>query len=141
MDSAATSAGETTHAVKKSAEVAAETLNGARETRIQVLLGPDDGAPNFVMRRILMDEVGSGMPAHTNAVEHEQYVLRGRARVGIEGEEYEVGADDSVFIPAGAPHWYNVIEAPFEFLCVVPNAPDEVRLVDARHLDDADGRR
>lgn len=135
MDNAAASPADKTHAVKKSAEVAAERLKGARETRIQVLLGPDDGAPNFVMRRILMDEVGSGMPAHTNAVEHEQYVLRGRARVGIEGEEYEVGADDTVFIPAGAPHWYDVIEAPFEFLCVVPNTPDEVRLVASERED------
>jgi len=119
------------HAVKKSAEVDAEILKGARDTRIQILVGPADGAPNFVMRRILMDQVGSGMPAHTNAVEHEQYVLRGRARIGIAGEEYEVSADDTVFIPAGAPHWYDVIEAPFEFLCVVPNTPDEVHLVGA----------
>ena len=117
-------------AVKSSADVTAEPLAGARSTRMQVLLGPDDGAPNFVMRRILMDEIGSGMPAHTNAVEHEQYVLRGRARVGIAGQEYEVGADDTVYIPAGAPHWYDVLEAPFEFLCVVPNTPDEVRLVE-----------
>ncbi len=130
MSDAAAPTGASTGIVKTSAEVDAETLNGARSTRIQVLLGPDDGAPNFVMRRILMDEVGSGMPAHTNAVEHEQYVLRGRARVGISGEEFEVGADDTVYIPAGAPHWYDVIEAPFEFLCVVPNTPDEVRLVD-----------
>ena len=123
-------AAEANHAVKKSADVEAETLKGARDTRIQVLVGPDDGAPNFVMRRILMDQVGSGMPAHTNAVEHEQYVLRGRARIGIAGREYEIGADDTVFIPAGAPHWYDVVEAPFEFLCVVPNAPDEVRLAE-----------
>jgi quercetin dioxygenase-like cupin family protein len=116
--------------VKASKDVEAETLKGARATRIQVLVGPDDGAPNFVMRRILMDEVGSGMPTHTNAVEHEQYVLRGRARVGISGQEYEVGADDTVFIPAGEPHHYDVIEAPFEFLCIVPNAPDEVRLIE-----------
>jgi quercetin dioxygenase-like cupin family protein len=124
-----------TPSVKASADVEAETLKGARATRIQVLVGPDDGAPNFVMRRILMDEVGSGMPAHTNAVEHEQYVLRGRARVGISGQQYEVGADDTVFIPAGAPHYYDVIEAPFEFLCVVPNTPDEVRLVEEETAD------
>ncbi len=117
--------------VKKSAAVPAEDLKGARTTRIQVLVGPDDGAPNFVMRRILMDEVGSGMPPHTNAVEHEQYVLRGRARVGIGDQEYEVGGDDSVYIPAGTPHWYDVVEAPFEFLCIVPNRPDEVHLVEA----------
>ncbi len=122
--------------VKKSADVPAVDLKGARTTRIQVLVGPDDGAPNFVMRRILMDEVGSGMPAHTNAVEHEQYVLRGRARVGIAGDEYEVGADDTVYIPAGAPHWYDVVEAPFEFLCVVPNRPDEVRLVNTDDSED-----
>ena len=134
MTDAAGAPGASTGAVKKSADVDADTLNGARATRIQVLVGPDDGAPNFVMRRILMDEVGSGMPAHTNAVEHEQYVLRGRARVGIGGEEFEVGADDTVYIPAGAPHWYDVVEAPFEFLCVVPNTPDEVRLVEG---DDA----
>ena len=119
-----------TGAVKKSADVDTETLNGASGTRIQVLVGPADGAPNFVMRRILMDAVGSGMPAHTNAVEHEQYVLRGRARVGIAGEEYEVSADDTVYIPAGAPHWYTVLEAPFEFLCIVPNTPDEIHLVE-----------
>ena len=136
MSDATTTAHGGSGTVKKSGEVAAEGLKGARATRIQVLVGPDDGAPNFVMRRILMDEVGSGMPAHTNAVEHEQYVLRGRARVGIAGEEFEVRADDSVFIPAGTPHWYDVIDAPFEFLCVVPNRADEVRLVETKADDD-----
>lgn len=135
MSDAATTSPAGSAKVQKSADVAAEALKGARATRIQVLVGPDDGAPNFVMRRILMDKVGSGMPAHTNEVEHEQYVLRGRARVGIAGEEYEVGADDSVFIPAGTPHWYDVIDAPFEFLCVVPNRPDEVRVVEDEDAD------
>lgn len=117
--------------VKHAGQIAAEPLKGARETRIQVLVGPDDGAPNFVMRRILMDEEGAGMPPHTNAVEHEQYVLRGRARIGVEDQVYEVEADDVVWIPAGTPHWYEVLEAPFEFICMVPNAPDRVELVDS----------
>ena len=47
----------------------------------QVLIGPDQG-PNFALRRFVM-QPGGGMPRHTNAVEHEQYVLRGRARVSI----------------------------------------------------------
>ena len=87
------------------------------------------------MRKILMDAEGGGMPAHTNAVEHEQYVLRGRARIGIDGAEYEVSANDTVFIPAGAPHWYTVVEAPFEFLCIVPNTADEVHLVQSTSDD------
>lgn len=122
-------------AVKHAGNVAADSLSGARETRIQVLVGPDDGARNFVMRRILMDEEGAGMPAHTNAVEHEQYVLRGRARIGIADEVHEVSADDVVWIPAGTPHWYEVLEAPFEFICMVPNAPDQVELVESNEAD------
>ncbi|MFQ5744050.1 MAG: cyclase family protein [Acidobacteriota bacterium] len=115
--------------VKPADAVEAQPLTGARATRIQFLVGPDDGAPNFIMRRIIMEEAG-GMPAHTNAVEHEQYVLRGRARIGIDDEVHEVGANDTLFIAAGTPHWYEVIEAPFEFICVVPNTPDRIRRIE-----------
>jgi quercetin dioxygenase-like cupin family protein len=115
--------------VKPVESVELEQLSGAQDTTLAILIGPQDGAPNFVMRRIVMDEAG-GMPAHTNAVEHEQYVLRGRARVGIADEIHEVSADHVVYIPAGTPHWYDVLEAPFEFLCLVPNVPDQVRLVE-----------
>jgi len=81
------------------------------------------------MRRFTMGE-GGGMPLHTNRVEHEQYVLRGAARVRIGDEERRVAAGDVVYIPAGVPHDYRVEEAPFEFLCMVPNLPDEIELVD-----------
>ena len=69
------------------------------------------------------------MPLHTNTVEHVQYVLRGRARVRIGEQDYEVKTGDAVFIPALAPHSYETIggEA-FEFLCVVPHGPDEIKL-------------
>lgn len=50
------------------------------------------------------------------------------ARIGADA--YEVGPDDTLRIPAGAEHSYEVLEGPFEFLCVVPNAPDEIRLKD-----------
>ncbi len=73
------------------------------------------------------------MPAHTNTVEHEQYVLRGRAKIGIGDEVVEVEKDDVVFIPAGTPHWYRAEgDEPFEFICVVPNRPDEIQLLDER---------
>ncbi len=98
-------------------------------TETQVLLGPDDGMPNFAMRRFIMGE-GGGMPRHTNAVEHEQYVLSGRARVVIGDETHEVSAGSVVYIPAGTPHSYEVLEAPFEFLCMVPNLPDRIEILD-----------
>ena len=109
--------------------VEAERVGAGTGTVKQVLIGPEE-APNFALRRFIM-QPGGGMPAHTNRVEHEQYVLRGRARIGIGEDEIEVSAGDVVFIPAGAPHWYQAQgDVPFEFLCVVPNAPDEITMLD-----------
>ncbi|MBI4520736.1 MAG: cupin domain-containing protein [Gemmatimonadetes bacterium] len=115
--------------VKSAKQVELSEVKAGKATRFQVLVGPDDGAPNFVLRRFVMGQ-GGGMPKHTNEVEHEQYVLRGRARILVGDRTHEVGPDDSLYIPAGTPHSYDVIEAPFEFLCVVPNRPDQIRIAD-----------
>ena len=73
---------------------------------------------------------GGGMPNHTNTVEHEQYILRGAARVGIGDKVFEVKQGDVVFIPAGIPHWYQATSTePFEFLCLVPNLPDKTEIL------------
>jgi quercetin dioxygenase-like cupin family protein len=114
--------------VRKAGDVTAKPVAAGTATQMQVLVGPEEGAPNFVLRRFIMG-AGGGMPRHTNLVEHEQYVLRGRARITIGEEVYDVGPDHTLFIPAGAPHSYQVVEAPFEFLCVVPNAPDKVSIL------------
>lgn len=107
----------------------ADEVTAGTGTKRQVLIGPDQG-PNFAMRRFIM-EPGGGMPMHTNSVEHEQYVLRGSARVQIGEDVHHVKAGDVVYIPAGVPHNYQADDGaePFEFLCVVPNEPDEIRLV------------
>ena len=115
--------------VKRAAGIECREVTAGVATETQVLIGADDGAPNFAMRRFIMGP-GGGMPRHTNTVEHEQYVLRGRARIGIGEEVHEVGPDDVLYIPAGVPHYYQVVPAPFEFLCMVPNAPDRIELVD-----------
>ena len=117
--------------VKPASTVTPEAVKAGQDTRLQVLIGPEEG-PNFAMRRFTM-EPGGGMPAHTNAVEHEQYVLRGRAQVGIGDRIFEVKQDDVVYIPAGVPHWYRAEgDEPFVFLCVVPNRPDRIELVEAQ---------
>ena len=115
--------------VRSSDAIGYKDVPAGEATRTQVLLGREDGAPNFAMRRFSMGE-GGGMPRHTNTVEHEQYVLCGRGRVTIDGEAHEVAAGDVLYIPAGSPHSYEVLEAPFEFLCMVPNAPDELKILD-----------
>jgi quercetin dioxygenase-like cupin family protein len=114
--------------VKRAAEIEAQEVKAGTATRRQVLIGDRDGAPHFAMRRFIMEE-GGGMPRHTNTVEHEQFVLRGRARISIGEEVHEVGPEDVLYIPAGMPHSYEVLEAPFEFLCMVPNAEDRIEIL------------
>lgn len=113
--------------LKHSDDVPAEPVSAGRGTTRQMLIGPEE-APHFAMRRFIM-EPGGGIPSHTNTVEHEQYVLRGRARIGLGDRVLEVGSGDVVFIPAGTPHWYEVLgDERFEFLCVVPNLQDRMEM-------------
>jgi quercetin dioxygenase-like cupin family protein len=115
--------------VKHVKDIPAQAVKAGELTSIQVLISAQEG-PNFAMRRFVM-EPGGGMPKHTNTLEHEQYVLQGHAVVGIGDEELEVKAGDIVFIPEGIPHWYhNIGEENFEFLCIIPNKPDEIKLIE-----------
>jgi quercetin dioxygenase-like cupin family protein len=114
--------------VKHSDEIEYGPLDAAEGMNKGVLLSDSDGAPNFALRRFVLDG-GASVPRHTNEVEHEQYVLSGEYVVGIEGEEYTVSAGDSLLIPAGAVHWYrNETNEEGAFLCAVPNGDDEIKL-------------
>lgn len=109
--------------VKHTRDVGVVEVTQGVKTIKQVLISAQEG-PNFALRRFAM-EPGGGMPRHTNTVEHEQYVLGGKARIGIADEVFEVKKGDVVFIPENVPHWYqNIGDETFEFLCVVPNKPD-----------------
>ncbi|TVP51567.1 MAG: cupin domain-containing protein [Gemmatimonadales bacterium] len=114
--------------VRLASETPLESIGAGRRAARQVLLGPETGS-TFHTRRFVM-EPGGGMPNHTNSVEHQQYVLRGAARVGIGDEVHDIHAGMVVHIPAGVPHWYRVDGTePFEFLCMVPAGDDEVELL------------
>ncbi|MFC4553210.1 MULTISPECIES: cupin domain-containing protein [Halorussus] len=116
--------------VRRSDEIEYETVDAAEGMSKGVLVGEEQGAPNFAIRRFEL-EPGAEVPEHTNEVEHEQYVLSGEYVVGIGDEEYTVEEGDSLLIPAGVVHWYrNESDAPGAFLCAVPNGDDEIELVE-----------
>ena len=116
-------------AIKRADSIEYAPVDAAEGLSKGVLVGPEDGAPNFAMRRFTLDP-GAEVPEHTNAVEHEQYVLEGEYVVGIGDEERTVSAGDSLFIPAGTVHWYrNEGETRGAFICVVPNGDDEIELI------------
>jgi quercetin dioxygenase-like cupin family protein len=121
--------------LRRADEVEYEAVDAADGLEKGVLVGPDDGAPNFAIRRFTLAP-GAEVPKHTNAVEHEQHVLSGEYVVGIDdgsgdGEEHVVGAGDSLLIPAGVVHWYrNEGDEEGAFLCAVPNGDDAIELVE-----------
>ena len=110
--------------------VRAESVDAAEGLRKAVLLDESDGAPTFAIRRFELDP-DSSVPRHTNAIEHEQYVLEGEYVVGIGDDEHVVSAGDALLIPAGVEHWYrNESDEPGAFICVVPNGDDDIELVE-----------
>ncbi|WP_290810558.1 cupin domain-containing protein [Halovivax sp.] len=136
---------EPTPLIRRSDEIAYESVDAAEGLSKGVLIADEHGAPNFAIRRFTL-EPGAEVPKHTNAVEHEQYVLDGEYVVGIsdapsahradgeavdDGEEYEVGPGDSLLIPAGTVHWYrNEGDEEGAFICAVPNGDDEIELTE-----------
>jgi quercetin dioxygenase-like cupin family protein len=107
--------------IPPAAAVAAPVLR-ARGARMAVLVGPHQGAPNFVTRRFEL-EPGGRIPMHSHpTIEHEQVVVRGAMVITLSGEDRTVRAGDAVFIPAGTPHAYaNLGDEVVEFICVIPN--------------------
>ena len=116
--------------VKRGEDVSYEPVEAAEGLSKGVLLDESDGAPNFAMRRFELAP-GAEVPRHTNAVEHEQYVLAGEYVVGVGDEEHTVSAGDALLIPAGVEHWYrNAGDEPGAFICAVPNGDDTIELVE-----------
>ena len=114
--------------LRRAADVEYESVDLAEGLRKGVLLGDDQGTPNFDMRRFVL-EPGARVPQHTNEVEHEQFVVEGDYVVGIGGETHTVSAGDSLLIPAGVDHWYrNDTDTRGSFLCVVPKADDRITI-------------
>jgi quercetin dioxygenase-like cupin family protein len=115
--------------VKHSSSIQKEKISAGKNTFKQVLIGQEEG-PNFAMRLFTIEPQGE-MPLHKNSVEHEQYVVQGRAQIGIGEKSYTVETGDVVFIPANVPHYYRTIgDEAFKFLCMVPNKEDRITIIE-----------
>ena len=116
--------------VRRAEDVTYDAVDAAAGLSKGVLVAAEHGAPHFALRRFTL-EPGAEVPRHTNAVEHEQYVLEGEYVVGLGDEEHRVSTGDSLLIPAGTVHWYrNEGDEPGAFLCAVPNGDDTIELVE-----------
>ena len=86
----------------------------------RVVIGADDGAPNFIMR-VFEIEPGSSVPPHTHSWEHEIYVLSGQGVAVSEQGETPISKDSVVFVPPDEKHGLlNNGEETLRVICVIP---------------------
>lgn len=97
----------------------AEEAEGAKKTTKEVLIGPEEGPPNFAMRRFTLKSDGQS-PLHTHEWEHEVYVLEGEGRVITEDGPRNIKPGDAVYVEPGEKHQFKT-ERGLVFLCMVPN--------------------
>ena len=96
------------------------TLPGAEGVRVRWLVGAEDDAPNFYMRRFELVP-GGRTPRHEHAWEHEVYILEGAGVVFHAGSERPVRPGDVVYMPAGEEHYFGADQAEaLAFLCLIP---------------------
>ena len=96
-------------------------MEGAKDVKMRMAIGVDDGAPNFVMR-IFELAPGGYTPFHTHDFEHENYVMDGKGHLVFpDGSEKELRPGDIAFVAPNVKHCYrNAGDDVFRFICLVP---------------------
>jgi quercetin dioxygenase-like cupin family protein len=100
------------------------TMPGAKDVKMRMLIGPQDGAQVFHMRHF---EVAPGghSPHHAHDYEHEVLILKGRGTVKSEEGDRACQPGDVVWVPPNVKHQFqNAGGEPLEFVCLIP-APRE----------------
>ena len=97
-------------------------VEGASNVRMKILIGPEDGSGNIIMRHFFVAP-GGNTPFHNHNYEHVIKVERGRGiAVDEHGNENAVEEGQSLFVRAGDLHQFrNPYQSDFEFICIIPN--------------------
>lgn len=98
-------------------EINTEDVQGVLK---HVLVGPSDGAPNFIMRYFQVP-VGGHTFYHEHTHEHGMLILHGQAKLQINRDFFVLSALDAMFVSGGDLHQLtNIGEQPLGFLCIIP---------------------
>ena len=102
---------------------AVELMEGVKK---RVVIGDDEGAPNFIMRIFDLNP-GAASPYHIHPWEHEVFVLKGEAVIKDDTDgETPIGEGDTIFIPANGKHCLvNKGKDIFRFICLIPTGVKE----------------
>ncbi len=102
-------------------------MDGAEDVTMKILVGPDDGSNNIIMRYFKVLP-GGHTPRHTHIQEHIANIQKGKGIViDNDGNENEVSAGDSIYVPSNEEHQFrNPYDEPLEFICNIMD-PEKYR--------------
>ena len=101
-----------------------ETIDekGVKGVEKQVLLGSEDGVPNFIMRQFTV-EPGGYTFYHTHDFEHEIYILSGNGVARSDREETAISEKTVILVKPNEVHQFvNNGSEPLVFLCLIPKS-------------------
>jgi quercetin dioxygenase-like cupin family protein len=114
--------------VKKNADVPEAPVEDEEVKKVfrKILIGPEDGSHNIIMRYIKVLPEGC-TPFHSHDHEHVVKIEKGKGIVVQEtGEEVLVFQGQSLLVEKNETHQFkNPFPEPFEFLCTILN-PEKV---------------
>jgi len=110
--------------IKNNADVFEKDVDeeGIVNVKQQILIGPEDGSRNIIMRRFRV-LAGGNTPYHEHPHEHVVKIEKGKGNiVNIEGNEIPICEGQSLLVSSGEKHQFkNPFEEPLEFLCIILN--------------------
>ena len=92
----------------------------AKDSKMRVLVGEQEGWDSHVMRVVEVDENGY-TPKHSHPWPHINYMLEGEGELMIEGVNHPVKAGSYAYVPSDSLHQFrNKGKGTFKFICIVP---------------------
>lgn len=94
-------------------------MDGAKGARMALMVGREDGAPNFSLRSFAF-EPGGHSPRHQHDYEHEVFIVAGGGEVLLEGAYRPIRPGDVIFVPPDQEHQFRAGDQGLRMLCLVP---------------------
>jgi len=108
--------------IKNIDEIAANRLGipGAKDVSVRLLIGPEDGAVNFVMMLLALAP-GGHTPDHSHPWEEEIFVRGGEGTLSTQEGKKTIRAGDVLYFNPNEPHQFvNTSAGSLECICVIP---------------------
>ncbi|HKL10867.1 MAG TPA: cupin domain-containing protein [Clostridia bacterium] len=92
----------------------------AKDAFMKVLIGPEEGWADHVMREFELGKDGFS-PKHVHDWPHINYIIEGRGELQVGDSVHEIKAGGYAYVPSGIVHQFrNMGQGRLKFICIVP---------------------